>query len=74
MVSSQIKVVSRVRLVVLDTCQHLLESPGGLPVYLTQKILVGVLEFVFVTSLGEAEAADLGPHFENDPEVHRYSR
>lgn len=29
MVSSQIKVVSRVRLVVLDTSQHLLESPGG---------------------------------------------
>lgn len=29
MVSSQIKVVSRVRLVVLDTRQHLLESPGG---------------------------------------------
>ena len=28
-VSSQIKVVSRVRLVVLDTSQHLLESPGG---------------------------------------------
>ena len=27
MVSSQIKVVSRVRLVVLDTSQHLLESP-----------------------------------------------